>query len=75
MKRVPPFILVLLLWTVPTFAQRQQDPYDQNIRTGPEVGERIPDFRALDQSGRMVDFDSIKGTNGAMVYVNRSADW
>ena len=75
MKRVPPFMLVLLLWAMPAWAQRQQDPFDQNLRTGPEVGERIPDFRAPDQGGRMVDFDSVKGPNGAMVFVYRSADW
>ena len=73
MKRVPPFILVLLrmiLSAMPAarrWAQRQQDPFDQNPGTGPEVGERIPDFRAPEQGGRMVDFDSVKGPNGAMV--------
>ena len=52
-------------------------PFDQNkdIRTGPEVGEKIPDFRAVDQNGRWVDFDELKGPQGAVLVFHRSADW
>ena len=43
--------------------------------TGPAVGQKIPAFRAPDQNGKMQDFNSIKGPNGAAVYFMRSADW
>ena len=48
---------------------------DLDIVTGPEVGERIPDFRAMDQNGDWQDFDSIKGPKGAAIVFHRSADW
>jgi hypothetical protein len=48
---------------------------NENWKTGPEVGERIPDFAALDQNGVRRSFDDIKGPNGALVFFFRSADW
>ena len=46
-----------------------------NWVTGPEVGEQIPDFAALDQNGVRRSFDEVKGPNGALVFFFRSADW
>ena len=43
--------------------------------SGPEVGERIPDFEARDQNGNLVSLDDVMGPNGAMVVFVRSADW
>ncbi len=43
--------------------------------SGPEIGERIPDFEAYDQNGALVSLDDIMGPNGAMVVFHRSADW
>ena len=48
---------------------------DEGMVTGPEIGERIPDFAGLDQNGTRVSFDDIKGPNGAMILFHRSADW
>lgn len=48
---------------------------NENWKTGPEVGERIPDFAGLDQHGVRRTFDQIKGPNGALVFFFRSADW
>jgi len=45
------------------------------FQPGPAVGQKIPYFRAQDQSGRMWDFDSVRGPKGAMVIFERSADW
>ena len=45
------------------------------IATGPEVGQKIPYFRARDQYGRWQDFHSIRGPKGAVLECNRSADW
>ena len=43
--------------------------------SGPEIGERIPDFSAYDQNGNRVSLDDVMGPNGAMVVFHRSADW
>ena len=43
--------------------------------SGPEIGERIPDFEALDQNGNLVSLSNVMGPNGAMVVFVRSADW
>jgi len=43
--------------------------------TGPEIGQKIPLFRASDQHGKLQDFNSIRGPKGAMIVFFRSADW
>ena len=43
--------------------------------SGPEIGERIPDFEAYDQNENLVGLDDVMGPNGAMVIFHRSADW
>ena len=47
----------------------------QSIKTGPEVGQRVPAFSARDQNGRAQDLKSIMGPKGAMLVFFRSADW
>lgn len=48
---------------------------DTGMKTGPETGARIPDFRLPDQHGREQTFDTLKGPNGLVLLVVRSADW
>jgi len=43
--------------------------------TGPEVGERLPDFALPDQSGRTVRFHEDRGDSPAAVVFYRSAVW
>ena len=43
--------------------------------TGPAVGDRIPDFAAPDQNGRLQSLKTIAGSRGAMLVFYRSADW
>lgn len=43
--------------------------------TGPGVGERIPDFAAVDQDGKRRAFDDLTGPNGLLLLFHRSADW
>ena len=45
------------------------------VKTGPAVGERIPDFEAVDQNGKRQSFDTLKGENGLLLMFVRSADW
>ena len=51
------------------------DPTDAGMKTGPAVGETIPHFSAMDQSGRLVRFQDVKGQKGAVILFHRSADW
>lgn len=45
------------------------------IAAGPEVGESIPAFEAIDQSGTARDFASLTGEQGLLLLFFRSADW
>jgi hypothetical protein len=47
----------------------------QNIRTGPAVGNPVPDFSAQDQEGRTRTLKSVSGPKGTMLVFFRSADW
>lgn len=44
-------------------------------RLGPQVGERVPDFRLKDQDGNSRTLQSIMGPRGVMLVFFRSADW
>jgi len=43
--------------------------------TGPEVGERLPDFILPDAHGRRVDFHQSRGRAKAVVVFYRSTVW
>ena len=43
--------------------------------TGPEIGERLPDFRLPDARGRTIDFHADRGDAPAAVVFFRSAVW
>jgi hypothetical protein len=45
------------------------------IQTGPDIGQTIPPFGAVDQDGRRQTFETIRGPRGAMIVFYRSADW
>lgn len=47
----------------------------QAIPTGPAVGARIPAFSALDHTGRLQTFETLRGSNGLVLEFVRSADW
>lgn len=53
------------------FLQATNDGYT----TGPEPGERIPDFSLPDQKGQMRNFANLAGPNGLFLVFHRSADW
>jgi hypothetical protein len=44
-------------------------------KIGPQVGQRVPDFRLEDQTGKVWTLQSIMGPKGAMLVFYRSADW
>lgn len=45
------------------------------IRTGPEVGQPVPDFTLPDQNGRRHSLRSLMGKKGVVIVFHRSADW
>jgi hypothetical protein len=49
--------------------------FGQAIKTGPAVGETVPDFSLQDQDGRTRSLKSTLGPKGAMLVFFRSADW
>ena len=69
-------LAVLFCLTMPAPAQNaSRNRIPANLTTGPEVGERIPMFEAVDQHGVRRSFEDIKGPAGAMILFYRSADW
>ena len=78
MRRLMMAALLLACFALSSLAQNPLTEIpagDEGMVTGPKIGERIPDFGALDQNGTLIAFDDIKGPNGAMVLFHRSADW
>jgi hypothetical protein len=47
----------------------------QNIKTGPAVGNPVPDSSAQDQEGRRQTLKSVCRPKGTMLVFFRSADW
>ena len=43
--------------------------------TGPEPGERIPEFSLPDQNGQIRNVANLAGPNGLFLVFHRSADW
>lgn len=53
------------------FVEAQNDGY----RTGPEIGEKVPDLSLTDQHGRRRELNDLMGPNGLLLVFSRSADW
>ena len=45
------------------------------LKTGPEIGARIPAFESADQNGQRQTFASLRGPKGLVLMFVRSADW
>jgi len=53
------------------FVAAQNDGY----RTGPEIGEKVPDFTLTDQYGKNRALADLMGGNGLLLVFVRSAHW
>lgn len=51
------------------------NPQNANLKTGPEVGTKVPAFQAVDQNGNIQNFGSLRGPKGLVLAFVRSADW
>ena len=45
------------------------------VKTGPEVGAKIPSFELPDQQGTLRNFENLRGPKGLVLAFLRSADW
>jgi len=48
---------------------------NDHYATGPEPGDRIPEFALPDQNGRLRSLRDLSGPNGLLLVFHRSADW
>ena len=53
------------------FVEAQNDGY----RTGPAIGEKVPDFSLTDQHGKSWTLRELMGPKGLLLVFSRSADW
>ena len=65
--------MISSLAQVPKGSRAKSPP--PKITTGPEVGEKTPDFEVVDQHGQTQTFQSLSGPNGLLLLFHRSADW
>ena len=45
------------------------------IKTGPEVGQKVPAFEARDQNGNLQTLATLRSSKGLVLLFVRSADW
>jgi hypothetical protein len=57
------------LWS--TFVAAQND----GLKTGPKIGEKVPDFRLPGQDGKEFSLHDLMGPKGLLLVFSRSADW
>ncbi|HIE83555.1 MAG TPA: hypothetical protein EYQ00_06770 [Dehalococcoidia bacterium] len=50
-------------------------PATDDFPTGPDLGERLPDFTLQNQHGELVDFSASRADSRAVVVFYRSAVW
>ena len=48
---------------------------NDDLRTGPAVGEKIPEFTLPDHNGRPRSLADLSDPNGLLLVFTRSADW
>ncbi len=70
--RILSVVALSLLVSGPAMAQDTLPDVD---RFGPQVGQPVPDFSLVDQSGTSRDLASLMGPEGLMLVFSRSADW
>jgi len=59
----------------PEVRDRHVQATNDGYATGPEPGERIPDFALPDQSGATRRLKDLAGSAGLLLVFHRSADW
>jgi hypothetical protein len=73
--KIAKFLVIAFAAAAITYAQDPAFDPNANLKTGPEIGQNIPAFSAVDQNGQVRNFDSLKGSKGLVLFFNRSVDW
>ena len=60
---------------IPASHPARRYPASEEFPTGPEVGERLPEFSLVNQEGRLVDYHADRGDSKSIVVFYRSAVW
>lgn len=60
---------------IPASHPGRRYPASHEFPSGPEVGERLPDFRLSNQNGEMIEYHSNHGDSKSIVVFYRSAVW
>jgi len=60
---------------IPASHPARRYPASEEFPTGPEIGERLPEFSLLNQEGRLVDYHVDRGDSKSIVVFYRSAVW
>ena len=60
---------------IPASHPGRRYPADHEFPTGPEIGERLPEFQLPNQNGEVIDFHAHRGDSKAIVVFYRSAVW
>ncbi len=68
-------LLASLLLTAALQTQAGTPARPDPMQLGPRIGDTLPAFEAPDQDGRPRDFASLRGPNGLVFVLFRSADW
>ncbi len=59
----------------PEVRDRHVQATNDAYATGPEPGERVPDFTLADQNGSIRSLKDLTGAAGLFLVFHRSADW
>ena len=62
-------LLIACLWASSAFSDQYSEKW------GPKLGEPLPLLAANDYQGKLRTFEDLKGKNGLLLFMNRSADW
>ena len=60
---------------VPASHPGRRYPASHDFPSGPEIGERLPDFRLSNQNGEMIDYHENRSDSKSIVVFYRSAVW
>ena len=59
----------------PAEFKRFVDLQNADLKTGPPVGSKVPDFALEDQNGGRLTLHDLMGPKGMLLVFTRSADW
>src|SRR5271155_3995732 len=59
----------------PAEFKRFVDLQNTDVKTGPAIGAKVPDFALPDQNGKRWTLHDLMGPNGMLLVFTRSADW